>query len=136
MDRSRIALVGAAAALQLLMLGCQEPRQNVEPSREARAEAAKIFADRCARCHGRLGKGDGPEASELKKPPRNFADPTWQLAISDRVLEKAILEGSAAVGKSDEMPGNPDLADKPEVLTALRQHVRVLAYAGLPDSAP
>ncbi|MGD8860928.1 MAG: hypothetical protein PVI30_13035 [Myxococcales bacterium] len=135
MDRSRIALLGAVVALQSLALGCQQPSRHVEPSREARAEAAKIFADRCARCHGRLGNGDGPEAAKLEKPPRNFADPTWQLAISDRALEKAILEGSAAVGKSAEMPGNPDLADRPEVLTALRQHVRVLAYAGLPGGA-
>jgi mono/diheme cytochrome c family protein len=111
----------------LFLLGCQvEPK--AEPSREARAEAAEIFNTRCAKCHGPLGHGDGPEAAKLAKPPRNFADPTWQLAISDRILEKAILEGSAAVGKSAEMPGNPDLKDKPEIMAALRQHVRVLAY--------
>jgi mono/diheme cytochrome c family protein len=99
-----------------------------EPSREARAEAAQIFATRCASCHGPLGKGDGPRGAKLSRRPRNFADPVWQLAISDRHLEKVILEGGASVGKSSEMPPNPDLAHKPEVMVALRQHLRVLAY--------
>lgn len=119
---------GLAAALALETIGCgREPPR--EPSREARAEAASIFGERCAKCHGPLGKGDGPQARTLKRRPRNFADPVWQLAISDRLLEKVILNGGPSVEKSDEMPANPDLANKPEVLTALRQHLRVLAYA-------
>jgi mono/diheme cytochrome c family protein len=111
------------------MLGCNPPPAPPEPSREARAEAAQIFSVRCSSCHGPLGKGDGPRASKLSRRPRNFADPTWQLAVSDKHLEKVILGGGTAVGKSPDMPANPDLASKPEVLMALRQHVRVLAYA-------
>jgi mono/diheme cytochrome c family protein len=115
-----VALVSSA-------VGCG-PRPSPEPSREARAQAAQIFNTRCATCHGPLGKGDGPRAATLKPRPRNFADPVWQLAISDRHLERVILEGGPSVAKSVVMPANPDLADRPEVLVALRQHVRVLAY--------
>ena len=127
MSFSRI-LEGSALMLAVVA-GCQTAPPHPAPRRAARAEAAKIFDTRCASCHGPLGKGDGAEAGKLREPPRNFADPTWQLAISDRVLEKAILEGGPAVGKSDEMPAHPDLAERPEILAALRQHVRVLAYA-------
>lgn len=109
-------------------LGCKPSPMPPEPSREARAEAAQIFISRCATCHGPLGKGNGPRAAKLSRKPRNFADPVWQLAVNDRILEKVILGGGASVGKSSEMPANPDLADKPEVMVALRQHVRVLAY--------
>jgi len=115
-------------------LACQAAPSQAEPSREARSQAAAIFNTRCARCHGPLGKGDGPEAAKLSKRPRNFGDPTWQLAVSDQHLEKVIVEGGAAVGKSAEMPPNPDLAGKPEVMTALRQHVRVLTYT--PQTPP
>lgn len=118
----------AVVAIALGGLGCKVAPAPSEPSREARAEAAQIFRDRCANCHGPLGKADGPRAAKLSRPPRNFADPVWQLAVSDRHLEQVILGGGASVGKSSDMPPNPDLANKPEVMVALRQHLRVLAY--------
>ncbi len=117
-----------AALLAVQLWGCGPAPAPPEPSREARAEAAHIFSKRCATCHGPLGKGDGPRAHTLKRPPRNFADPVWQLAVSDKHLEQVILHGGASVGKSADMPANPDLADKPDVMIALRQHLRVLAY--------
>ena len=54
-------------------------------SPEAVAQAEQIFASRCAKCHGAKGKGDGPEAAKLNPRPRNFSDPTWHLAVSDRL---------------------------------------------------
>jgi mono/diheme cytochrome c family protein len=129
MNRERLVVGLAAVVLLLETEGCGPPPAPPEPSREARAQAAQIFAKRCAECHGPLGKGDGPRAHTLRPPPRNFADPVWQLAISDKHLEQVILNGGPSVGKSKEMPANPELANNPEVLMALRQHVRVLAYA-------
>lgn len=98
-----------------------------EVSPELAAEAAKLFADRCARCHGLLGKGDGPDAKTLDPRPRNFADPSWQLAVPDTQLEKVIVQGGPATGKSTAMPAHPELASRRELLVALRQHLRVLA---------
>jgi len=62
----------------------------------------------------------------LTPQPRNLRDAAFQTKVDDAYLEKVIQFGGAAVGKSPAMPPNPDLADKPEVLKALRAHVRSL----------
>jgi mono/diheme cytochrome c family protein len=93
----------------------------------ARAEARQIFESRCVTCHGPQGAGDGPASAGLVPPPRNFRDAAWQRSVSDAHIEKIVLQGGAAVGKSPLMPPNPDLAGKPEVIAALREHVRSLA---------
>jgi hypothetical protein len=36
--------------------------------------------------------------------------------VTDEHLEKIVMYGGAAVGKSPSMPGNPDLMSKPEVV--------------------
>jgi mono/diheme cytochrome c family protein len=97
-----------------------------EPSPAARAEATKIFQTRCTPCHGAQGAGDGPTSKGLTPVPRNLRDAAWQSKVDDAYLEKVIQMGGMAVGKSPAMPPNPDLADKPEVLKALRAHVRSL----------
>ena len=35
----------------------------------------KIYQRECLECHGKTGKGDGPEASELEKTVGDFTDP-------------------------------------------------------------
>lgn len=91
---------------------------------EARAKAKDIYANRCAACHGVDGKGDGPGAANLTPKPPNFQDKRWQGALTDQDIEKAILYGGAAVGKSPMMPSNPDLESDPAVVAALRAQVR------------
>jgi mono/diheme cytochrome c family protein len=93
----------------------------------ATAEAEQIFATRCVTCHGAQGAGDGPGSAALDPTPRNFQDPSWQASVTDEHLEKIVMYGGAAVGKSPTMPGNPDLMAKPEVVKALVAHVRGLA---------
>ncbi len=88
------------------------------------AEARQIYADRCVLCHGATGKGNGPSAVALNPKPRDYTDATWQKSVTDEELEKIILEGGAAVGKSILMPGNPDLANKPAIVQGLREIVR------------
>lgn len=101
-------------------------RASSEPSPAARAEATKIFETRCTPCHGATGAGDGPTSKGLTPQPRNLREAAFQTKVDDAYLEKVIQFGGAAVGKSPAMPPNPDLADKPEVLKALRAHVRSL----------
>lgn len=93
---------------------------------DPRSEALDIFKTRCASCHGAGGAGDGPVAAALNPKPASFASSTWQQAISDEQIEKVILAGGAAVGKSVVMPANPDLDGKVEVVRELRVHVRGL----------
>jgi mono/diheme cytochrome c family protein len=93
----------------------------------AQAEAAKVFEQRCTTCHGPQGAGDGPASAGLTPRPRNFQDPEWQKSVTDEHIDQIIQYGGAAVGRSPMMPANPDLSSKPEVVTALRQHVRELS---------
>jgi mono/diheme cytochrome c family protein len=83
-----------------------------------------MFASLCATCHGMDGTGNGPAAAALNPKPRNYTDPAWQASVTDDVLKETILKGGALVGKSPMMPGNPQLADHPEVLDELVRIVR------------
>jgi mono/diheme cytochrome c family protein len=131
-SRRTIALQWALAVFAFMFalvghLGCGDAGARKALTPEALADAKRLFGERCARCHGALGRGDGPDAIKVGPRPRNFSDPTWQLAVSDRHLEDVIVRGGAAVGKSSVMPAHPDLAGRAELLAALRQHLRVLA---------
>ena len=90
-------------------------------------EALAIYDSRCTMCHGPKGKGDGPVGATLNPKARDLGDPAWQKSVTDEHIEKIILEGGAAVGKSPLMPANPDLKDKPEVVRTLRMMVRTFA---------
>lgn len=103
---------------------------------EARAEAKQIFATNCATCHGEEGRGNGPGASALAVQPRNFHDPEWQRSTSDERIEKVIVYGGAVVGLSPAMAANPQLSSKPQVVAALREHVRSFAPEGSGEASP
>jgi mono/diheme cytochrome c family protein len=103
------------------------PAAGAASAEAAVAEARQIFELRCVTCHGPQGAGDGPASAGLTPHPRNFQDPAWQASVSDAHIEQIIKYGGAAVGRSPAMPPNPDLNAKPEVVAALRAHVRGLA---------
>lgn len=94
------------------------------PPPDPAADARKLFSTKCVVCHGNHGAGDGPGAAALNPKPRAFGDATWQASVTDEQIKKTIVEGGAAVGKSAAMSANPELADKPEELTALVKIVR------------
>lgn len=142
---SKVGRVAALAAGVLLLAGCSEKKEAPAAPAQAPAqpvaaasaevavpagleEAAKVFASRCAMCHGPKGAGDGPVSGGFNPPPRNFQDPAWQAEVSDDYLEKIIVEGGPAVGRSAAMPPSPDLAGKP-VVKGLRQYIRALGPA-------
>ena len=95
-----------------------------EPPADPAADARKLFSTKCVVCHGDHGAGDGPGAAALNPKPRAFSDATWQASVPDEQLKKTIVEGGASVGKSAAMPGNPELADKSDEVTALVKIVR------------
>ena len=95
-------------------------------SAAATAEAQQIFSTRCVTCHGAEGAGDGAASAGLTPRPRNLQDSAWQSSVTDAHIERIIQYGGAAVGKSPAMPANPDLTSKPEVVSALRDHIRSL----------
>jgi mono/diheme cytochrome c family protein len=90
----------------------------------AETEAKTLFDSLCFTCHGANGHGDGPGAAALEPKPRSFADAAWQDSVTDEQIQKAIVYGGAAVGKSAMMPAQPQLKGKTEVLQALTKIVR------------
>jgi cytochrome c553 len=102
------------------------PAAAVAITPEAQAEADQTFATLCATCHGPDGEGNGPAAAAFPVKPRNFKDPEWQKSVTDEHIDKVILQGGPAVGKSPLMPPNPQFAEKPGVILALRNKVRGL----------
>jgi mono/diheme cytochrome c family protein len=118
--------IGLVALLLIGGWGCKRNAGSNSSAGDPVAEAAAIYAQRCVACHGTSGKGDGPAAAALQPHPRDFTSPKWQGSITDEGIEKIILLGGAAVGKSATMPGNPDLEGKPAVVTELRKYVRKL----------
>ena len=102
------------------------PAAGGAPSAAAKKEAQDIFKTRCTPCHGATGKGDGAASAGLTPKPRNFSLTEWQKSVTDEHIDKIIVYGGAAVGKSPAMPANPDLNGKDDVVAALRMHVRNL----------
>lgn len=90
----------------------------------AAAEAQTTFKTVCATCHGESGLGNGPGAAALNPKPRNYTDKTWQASVTDDQIKQTILMGGAAVGKSPVMPAQPQLKEKPEVVSELVKIIR------------
>jgi cytochrome c553 len=88
------------------------------------SQAVAMFKTVCATCHGMDGTGKGPAAETLNPKPRDYTDAAWQASVTDDQLKQTILKGGAGVGKSPMMPGQPQLADHPEVLDELVQIIR------------
>lgn len=78
----------------------------------------------CVRCHGRLGRGDGPQGAMLRAT--DFTNQTWQANAKDDQLAQVIREGRGA------MPPFP-LPDA--TITSLVQLIRLLGTASAPPAA-
>ena len=113
------ALALAGAACNNSEASTKTSTTSAQPAHTAAATATAatedLFKSRCAPCHGEAGHGDGPGAAALNPKPRNYTDVAWQGKVTDEDIKKTILYGGAAVGKSPQMPANPDLDGKPEL---------------------
>lgn len=67
----------------------------------------ELYVMYCLLCHGKNGRGDGPNAENLIRDfgvhPQNFTDPSLK-TLSDEFLFTVITKGGGHVGKSDKMP--------------------------------
>jgi cytochrome c5 len=113
---------GADATPAKATSGAAKPAAAQAPM--AAKEAKTLFDSLCFTCHGTSGHGDGPGAAALDPKPRSFADAVWQDSVTDEHIQKVIVFGGAAVGKSPMMPAQPQLKGKTEVLQALTKIVR------------
>ena len=102
-----------------------QPRATAgDPPAGGPVQARQLFATLCVMCHGADGSGNGPAAATLNPKPRNYTDAAWQASITDAQIKEAIVKGGQGVGKSPMMPGQPQLADQPEVLDGLVKIIR------------
>jgi mono/diheme cytochrome c family protein len=107
-----------------------EPAGGATITDAVRKRAKLTFSSTCATCHGETGKGDGPGAAALDPKPRAFGDKEWQKSVTDEHIEKAIVYGGAAVGKTAQMPAHPMFKDQKALLAALREIVRGFGQDG------
>ena len=81
-------------------------------------EAAQLYEQTCALCHGSGGKGDGPNSRSLQPKP---ADLTAVVkGKSDAYLIKVVTEGGPAVGKSPLMPSYKGILDAKQIQGVVR----------------
>jgi mono/diheme cytochrome c family protein len=80
----------------------------VGPARAAgdAAAGAKIFAEKCTRCHGKNGEGNGPDLAKLHpaSSPVNWTRAVVMKQWSDKEIVDIITKGGKAVGSSPIMP--------------------------------
>lgn len=57
------------------------------------ANAKKIYADKCLKCHGETGKGDGPKADTLETKARDYTNKKEMAKFTDADLIKVTKDG-------------------------------------------
>jgi mono/diheme cytochrome c family protein len=90
----RVTLLGVAASV------------GVAGAQSSAASGAQLFAANCARCHGRGGKGDGPDLIKLQSAvsPDDWTDKESNQGLTDQFIIAMITKGGKANGKSRIMP--------------------------------
>ncbi len=63
-----------------------------------------LYAEHCAECHGRSGKGDGPAAAVIGQRLPDFSDAAAMRKVDDAFLAAIIKKGGSQFGRSNAMP--------------------------------
>jgi mono/diheme cytochrome c family protein len=57
------------------------------------SEGQSLYVAKCQACHGPEGRGDGPAARALPKPPRDFTSADFWVNQTDAKLRSTISQG-------------------------------------------
>jgi mono/diheme cytochrome c family protein len=57
------------------------------------APGRSTYVAKCQACHGATGRGDGPAAAALPKPPRSFATAEFWAGLTNEKLGATIASG-------------------------------------------
>jgi mono/diheme cytochrome c family protein len=69
----------------------------------------RVFAQRCALCHGPDGRGDGPGSVALNPKPRNFHDQAYMKSRTDAELLEVIRKGKGVMPRWDGILGEAEI---------------------------
>lgn len=118
----KVFAAGCAVLAALCAWQSSGASAGAQPQAEAKkARVKELFVQRCARCHGRDGRG-ATKLGELVAAP-DFTDAEWwERGVGDARLRAAIAEGKG------EMPAFGKKLTRPEI-TALVAYVREFAPA-------
>lgn len=76
----------------------------------AQSAGKPVYDAKCVACHGATGKGDGPAALALQKPPPDFTTAEfWKGMTDDRI--RAILTNGNPGGTMRAFPIKPEQMD-------------------------
>lgn len=107
-------------------LACAEPSPPVAATPVPAVTTdlgARVFAERCASCHGPEGRGDGPAAVGLTPPPTDLSKPRPPELRHPPSRVDVVRDGkpgTAMVGFATVLP--------PEELAAVSDHIHRLAH--------
>jgi mono/diheme cytochrome c family protein len=91
-----------------------QPSGSASASADPNAALVEVtWRNQCTLCHGRLGKGDGPQGPMVRAPDLTRAD--WQASVTDEQIIATIQNGKNRMPKF-EFP--------PEVLRGLAARIR------------
>lgn len=125
--RYAVALAGLTLLVGGTLLGRALLQREAQPLPSAPiSRGSVLYQTHCAVCHGRGGKGDGPGATVIRQPMRDFSSPTAMREVNDRFLFEIIKKGSSQFGRSNAMPAwGMKLSD--DDIHAVVAHIRSLA---------
>ncbi|MGQ0767436.1 MAG: c-type cytochrome [Gemmatimonadota bacterium] len=95
---------------------------------------ATLYARFCAACHGTSGRGDGPNARYLPKPPAAHSSAELMSRRSDDALFDTISGGGAIMNRSPRMPAFGGSLN-PSEISGLVRHIRNLCRCEGPSWA-
>lgn len=75
------------------------------------ANGKRVYKDKCLKCHGEKGKGDGPKADTLEKKPADYTDKAFMAKFTDGKLKEEVLEGKPPMPSYKEKLTSKDLDD-------------------------
>jgi cbb3-type cytochrome c oxidase subunit II len=78
------------SALAQVVRGFHSSRPEPTPPQDAIDLGRRVYADRCAQCHGEKGAGDGPAADRFPIAPSNFRGERSNLDASLRALHEGV----------------------------------------------
>lgn len=78
------------------------PEPSEAPPRGLDPVTLAAWGSQCTSCHGKIGKGDGPNGKMLKAT--DLSNPDWQAQITDEGIAKSITSGKNAMPAFANLP--------------------------------